>query len=963
MKTHIRLSIATLLFAFISPFPAEGAEKPVLVIDPGGHKALIRDVIFTRDGRHLVSASDDKTIRVWDVKTGEISRVIRGRIGAGSEGKIFAAALSPDNEWLAVGGWMPGNRLESDAIRLYHFLTGRLAGLLKGHGNVVNSLAFSPDSRFLASGSGDKTVRVWDVLRKRAVHTLKGHKDYIYALAWFPDGKRLISGSDDHTLMIWDPKTGQRIKTLTGHGERVQSVAVSPDGRHIVSGGWDKTLRLWDGRSGAFVKVLAEQNRTVVSLSFSPDGREILTGWGKGSGAFANNLFTVPPGKKRFSFTRHDNLVLATAISPDGRLAATGGGDDHLIYLWDMKTGAVKQTLSGKGESVWSVGFSQDGKSVAWGNRWTQDNPLDYGPLQRRMRISGGRVEDLGAVDDPSAFVRARETGGGYTLRTKKGGDYGFNTILQVVKNDRVVSEMERNSTSGFDHRSYTLTPDNRTVVSGGGNGVLTLYNTQTGKKIRDLIGHTGDVWSVAASPDGRFLVSGSLDQTVRVWNLATGENLLTLFYGTDEEWVAWTPSGYYTASPNGDRYVGWQINKGPGKDPDYFAANQFAQILYRPEIVEAALQYGSEKTALARVGAKGSYTAADVAAIAPPKLTILSPDDGFRVSGKEVELEVKIDGRTQGVKEIAVLVNGRQVLTPKLRRISGLGSGTVKRFSVPLSDEKNRIRVVVTNQQNATAEALVSVFMTRERTEGPKGSLYFLAVGVNHLEHIPGNDLDFPAKDAQDMARIMKQLRGRLFRQVHTTVFGDHGPKKPYSADIEDALYDIRKAQPEDTVIVFLSGHGVTTRENDFLFITRDAKRRADNTYRMSSVLKWRSIREVMGGIRARRIILLDTCHSGGVDMTDLAKKGYDLNMVVFASSKGSETSQERKDLKNGYFTYAILKGLGKGLPADTLKDGTVEITELSSYVRAEVRKLTGKQTPTLTLPPGQDGFPFFRR
>ena len=628
-----------------------------------------------------------------------------------------------------------------------------------------------------------------------------------------------------------------------------------------------------------------------------------------------------------------------------------------------MKTGAVKQTLSGKGKNVWSVGFSRDGESIAWGNRWTQNSPLDYGPLQRRMRISGGRVEDLGTVDDPSAFVRARETGGGYTLRTKKGGDYGYQAILQVVKSGRVVAEMERDSTSGLDHRSYTLTPDNRTVVSGGANGFLTLYNTQTGKKIRDLIGHTGDVWAVSASPDGRFLVSGSGDQTVRVWNLATGENLLTLFYGTDEEWVAWTPSGYYTASPNGDRYVGWQINKGPDQDPDYFSASQFAQILYRPEIVEAILQYGSEKTALARVGAKGSYTATDVAAIAPPKLTILSPDDGFRVNGKEVELEVKIDGRTQDLKEIAVLVNGRQVLTPKLRRISGLGSGTVKRFPVPLSDEKNRIRVVVTNQQNATAEALVSVFMTRERAQGPKGSLYFLAVGVNHLEHIPGNDLDFPAKDAQDMARTMKQLRGRLFRQVHTTVFGDHGPRKPYSADIEDALYDIRKAQPEDTVIVFLSGHGVTTRENDFLFITWDAKRLDDNTYRMSSVLKWRSIREIMGGIRARRIILLDTCHSGGVDMTDLAKKGYDLNMVVFASSKGSQTSQERKDLKNGYFTYAILKGLGKGLPADTLKDGTVEITELSGYVRSEVRKLTGKQTPTLTLPPGQDGFPFFMR
>ncbi|MBW2708813.1 MAG: WD40 repeat domain-containing protein [Deltaproteobacteria bacterium] len=515
MKTHVRSLIASLLFACLFPFPAGGAEKPVLVIDPGGHKAIIRDVIFTRDGRYLVSASGDKTIRVWDVKTGGINRVIRGQIGAGDEGKIYAAALSPDNEWMAVGGWLAKNPSERDAIRLYHFPTGRLAGLLKGHDNVVFSLAFSPDSRFLASGSADKTVRVWDVSRKRAVHTLKGHKNYIYALAWFPDGKRLISGSFDHTLMIWDPKTGRRIKTLTGHGDDVVSVAVSPDGRHIVSGSDDKTLRLWDGRSGAFVKVLAEQNQTVDSLSFSPDGREILTGHGNGSGACENNLFTVPQGKKRLAFTRHDNLVQATAISPDGHLAATGGGDDNLIYLWDMKTGAVKQTLSGKGKSVWSVGFSRDGKSISWGNKSSFNAANDRGPLQRRMRISGGRVEYLGAVDDPSAFVRARETGGGYTLRTKKGGT-GNNAILQVVKDGRVVAEMERDSTSGFRHRSYTLTPDNRTVAGGGGNGNLTLYNTQTGKKIRDLIGHTGDVWAVAASPDGRFLVSGSDDQTVR---------------------------------------------------------------------------------------------------------------------------------------------------------------------------------------------------------------------------------------------------------------------------------------------------------------------------------------------------------------------------------------------------------------------------------------------------------------
>ena len=131
--------------------PQVSTTPPILQVDPGGHKAVIRDVTFTPDGRYLVSAADDKLIRVWDLETGKTVRTLRGQIGAGNEGKIYAMALSPDGRWLAAGGWLPGNREDSDAIRLYDFTSGKLITLLKGHTSAVLSLAFSPDNRYLVS--------------------------------------------------------------------------------------------------------------------------------------------------------------------------------------------------------------------------------------------------------------------------------------------------------------------------------------------------------------------------------------------------------------------------------------------------------------------------------------------------------------------------------------------------------------------------------------------------------------------------------------------------------------------------------------------------------------------------------------------------------------------------------------------------------------------------------------------
>ncbi|EDN71868.1 WD-40 repeat protein [Beggiatoa sp. SS] len=133
-------------------------------------------------------------------------------------------------------------------------------------------------------------------------------------------------------------------------------------------------------------------------------------------------------------------------------------------------------------------------------------------------------------------------------------------------------------------------------------NGVISAYNRE-GEKLGDYVGHTGDVWAVAVSPSGQLLVSGSVDQTVRLWDVDSRENLVTLFQGHNREWVAWTPSGHYIASPKGDEMVGWQINRGVDKAADYVKATQLAKQLNRPDIVADTVRLGSVNQALEKAG------------------------------------------------------------------------------------------------------------------------------------------------------------------------------------------------------------------------------------------------------------------------------------------------------------------------------------------------------------------------
>lgn len=428
---------------------------------------------FAPDGSMLASSSwGDPNVWLWEVRSGRLVHVLEGK----ATGKGNNIVWSPDGRTLACCSY-------ENTIRLWDVEQQYVRLVLSGHTASIKSMAFTPDSHNLLSGGADSTLRVWDAESGHCVRVMQNYAVSLYCLDWSPDGSQLVSGGTDGVITIWDIGGKMPPRELRGHAWLSWGVGWSPNGNLLASTGWDMVTRLWDPSSGACVQTFKDPSSPLQSLAWKPDG-SFLAVTTSLSGMYVWDVkgkcchWIGKPGQPAF---------LSVAWSPDGRFLASGS-DDGCVSLWEGTDGTERVKLQGHHDFVMSLAWSPDGKFLASGSGNRGNGELFLWDMQAYRGTSG----DKESVEHLSQPIRCF---------------------------------------AGHPGRVYTVawSPSGHQLISGGSDGMLRLWDGESGECLLMQDAYHGTIRSLKVSPNGKFLASCGDDGAIRIWDLERFSDVRTL--------------------------------------------------------------------------------------------------------------------------------------------------------------------------------------------------------------------------------------------------------------------------------------------------------------------------------------------------------------------------------------------------------------------------------------------------
>ncbi len=920
---------------------AEPPKEPILQLETQTHSARVSKIAVDKNGRILASASYDKTVRIWDLRTGKLMRIIRPPINERQDGELYALALSPDGKTIACGGYT-GVDWQDRAIYFFDVDSGNLKKRITGITGPPLHLEFSKDGKYLAAlfpnAYGLNLYRTSDhgLIGRDTKYNAFSNSSIDFAPSKGDDTTyRFVTTSRDGHIRLYEIRD-ENLK-LVGKiqppgGKRPQSAKFSPDGTLLAVGFFDTSrVDIISGKDLAYISsadTTGIQNRNSLSVAWSADGNHLYAGgmWGGPNTRIVIRKW-ADRGRGAFTDSPVDGTVMQVAALPEGGVAfGTYYGSIGIIDRQDKRTILAPIVVADFGEIL----ISHDARTV--GFKYSKNSKAQF----------------LFSLDN---HVLLQDTSGGQSEKIK-GPVYSTDRIQVTDWNltpDPKVNEKVIKIAPYESSRCYTIVPSKNEVLHGSDRH-LRLLSSNAVEKWRAWL--TEIPISVNVSGDGKVAVAALGNGIIQWFRMEDGKKLLSFFPHNDRKrWVVWTEGGYYDASENADELIGWHVNRGVDQEALFYPLARFFEKYYRPEVIDGVMIALDTDMRIISKADKGKKQQAqevlDLRIKPPPKVTMTRLGDGKTSDNEEVKVKVIAEDMGGGIDDIWLFHNGKRVMEDeKNTRIDKKGTSIEKIYNLRLLEGENYFSAAAFNKERVESEP--AELMVVLAGVGKTPDLHLVLIGVDKYKN-PTLNLGYAGLDAKSMEDFfvsdpVKKLFGNTF--VYR-LMNDKVTKNNIIKLFEDVK---AKALQKDAVILYMAGHGDVVGDEWFL-IPHDVTTPEDEKQVKSLGLSTQDIIETLKGFKAQKVlVVIDACKSGGVISGMGGLRGYEDRKVmkqlvrstgtyVISASNDKQFALELKQLGHGVFTFTMLEGL-KGKAGE--KKVTVE--GLIQYVKNRLPELSEK-------------------
>jgi WD40 repeat protein/uncharacterized caspase-like protein len=972
------------------------------------------ELSFTSDGRLLVAGEVDKKVKLWDMSSKS------ERVNVSTQQDYTRFKFSSDGRLFAL--------CDKYTVRIWETATGRElpsievpnTGLFLDTGGVF--VGFTNDGKNIATGGFGTQTYVWDTQTGKQLQQMKGRTNMAYAVAFSADGTQLTSGGRTR----WDLRTGQGRRILSSAPDKFLGIP-SPDGKLIAMfTPNNNTVMVMDAANGRTLQTITGPSgaAAVERVYFSPDGRNLAVTYSPAQGA--RMIGRLPSSDVKIWEARTGREIRTLTLplppaevgfSPDNQIVATVASQGE-ITLWDLASGQRLQALTsapgqtnpysrmtptpmpspGKmnraqistmianmpsqaelaammtnmigtlsagtaGRTVTSLSFSPDGKVLASGGIEAKSN---FDPAQMMAQAANPKKSKKQTTPSSQDILEAMKV----------------ETTGQIVFwNPATGQQIGAIKGHGKGITNLVFSHDGKLIASAASDNTIKIWDVASQRELKTLTGHTANIESMDFSPDGRLLASASDDGSTFLWDANTGEHLLTLISLDDGgEWMVVTPEGLFDGTPQSWNQILWRYNQ------DTFnvaPVEWFFNEYYYPGLLSEVFAGKRPKVTL-DISQKDRRQ---------PIVKLSIPGNGATENIAARTVKVKIDiadaapdqdhKQGTGARDLRLFRNGSLVKVWHGDALKGQAANSLEQ-EITLVAGPNRLTAYAFNQDNVKSKD-ASLLLTGAESLKRAGTVWVIAAGVNEYTNSQYN-LKYAVADAQDFAAEVSREQAPIGKFGHVEIIpllneqatkenilaalrrlagADTGPPTLKAGPLDK----IKRAEPEDAVVIYFAGHG-TAQGQRFYLIPHDlgytGDRNALDEAGLKSILSHsisdQELEDGVEGIAASSLLMvIDACNSGQaleaeekrrgpMNSKGLAQLAYEKGMYILTAAQSYQAALEAAEFGHGLLTYALVEeGLKTAVADNEPKDGVVNAREWLDFATERVPQMQEEKTKQL--------------